>query len=72
MDRWPWDIQLILIPYSSFLMLHDFHWQVAKLSIQTGFLSEYTRMGLLEDDHLKKVKESAGAKQVCNECHDDL
>ncbi|XP_019463871.1 PREDICTED: uncharacterized protein LOC109362496 isoform X2 [Lupinus angustifolius] len=36
--------------------------KVAKLSLQTGFMSEYTRMIILEDDHLKNVKESAGTK----------
>ncbi|OIW18758.1 hypothetical protein TanjilG_13510 [Lupinus angustifolius] len=36
--------------------------KVAKLSLQTGFLSEYTQMIILEDDHLKKVKESAETK----------
>ncbi|KAF1875648.1 hypothetical protein Lal_00006278 [Lupinus albus] len=36
--------------------------KVAKLSLQTGFMSEYTRMILLEDDHVKNVKESAGTK----------
>ncbi|XP_027329903.1 inter-alpha-trypsin inhibitor heavy chain H3 isoform X2 [Abrus precatorius] len=37
--------------------------KVAKMSLQTGFISEYTRMIILEDDHLKKVKESAGTKE---------
>ncbi|KAK7363316.1 hypothetical protein VNO77_05455 [Canavalia gladiata] len=36
--------------------------KVAKLSLQTGFISEFTRMIILENDHLKKVKESAGTK----------
>ncbi|CAJ1940539.1 unnamed protein product [Sphenostylis stenocarpa] len=36
--------------------------KVAKLSLQTGFMSEYTRMVLLETDKLKNVKESAGTK----------
>ncbi|XP_061361590.1 uncharacterized protein LOC133305393 isoform X2 [Gastrolobium bilobum] len=36
--------------------------KVAKLSLLTGFMSEYTRMIILEDD-LKKVKESAGTKE---------
>ncbi|KAK7265454.1 hypothetical protein RJT34_33074 [Clitoria ternatea] len=36
--------------------------KVAKLSLQTGFMSEYTSMVILENDHLKKVKESAGTK----------
>ncbi|XP_058723184.1 uncharacterized protein LOC131594994 isoform X2 [Vicia villosa] len=36
--------------------------KVAKLSLQTGFLSEYTRMGILEIDQLKKSKQSDGAK----------
>ncbi|KAK7281314.1 hypothetical protein RIF29_09182 [Crotalaria pallida] len=31
--------------------------KVAKLSLQTGFISEYTCMTILEDDHLKKEKE---------------
>lgn len=39
-------------------------WQVAKLSLQTGFTSEYTWMAMLENDDLKKVKESGGTK-VC-------
>ncbi|MED6171012.1 hypothetical protein PIB30_036772 [Stylosanthes scabra] len=38
--------------------------KVAKLSLQSGFLSEYTRMVILENDHLKKVKESAGKKEA--------
>ncbi|KAJ1418804.1 putative inter alpha-trypsin inhibitor, heavy chain 4-like, partial [Sesbania bispinosa] len=38
--------------------------KVAKLSLQSGFISEYTRMIILENDHLKKVKETAGAKEV--------
>ncbi|KAK7291791.1 hypothetical protein RIF29_07215 [Crotalaria pallida] len=36
--------------------------KVVKLSLQTGFLSEFTQMMVLEDDHLKKVRESAGTK----------
>ncbi|XP_027338364.1 von Willebrand factor A domain-containing protein DDB_G0286969-like [Abrus precatorius] len=38
--------------------------KVAKLSLQTGFMSEYTRMTILENDHLKikKDKESDGKK----------
>lgn len=28
-------------------------------------MSEYTRMVVLENDHLKKAKESAGGKEVC-------
>ncbi|KAJ1437118.1 von Willebrand factor, type A [Sesbania bispinosa] len=38
--------------------------KIAKLSLQTGFLSEYTRMTILENDQLKKVKESDGTKEV--------
>ncbi|KAK2412381.1 hypothetical protein QL285_047581 [Trifolium repens] len=38
--------------------------KVAKLSLQTGFTSEYTCMIMLENDHLKKIKESPGAKDV--------
>ncbi|XP_057747759.1 uncharacterized protein LOC130966953 [Arachis stenosperma] len=37
--------------------------KVAKLSLQTGFMSQYTRMVILESDHLKKVKES-GKKEA--------
>lgn len=37
--------------------------QVAKLSLQTGFTSEYTRMTILENDQRKKVKESDGKKE---------
>ncbi|KAL2327289.1 hypothetical protein Fmac_020716 [Flemingia macrophylla] len=38
--------------------------QVAKLSLQTGFLSEYTRMTILEnDERLKKAQESGGNKE---------
>lgn len=36
------------------LVPHHPNWQVAKLSLQTGFMSEYTIMTILEDDHLKK------------------
>ncbi|RDX77017.1 Inter alpha-trypsin inhibitor, heavy chain 4, partial [Mucuna pruriens] len=36
--------------------------KVAKLSLQTGFISEYTRMTILENDLLKKAKESDGKK----------
>ncbi|XP_057420076.1 uncharacterized protein LOC130714201 isoform X2 [Lotus japonicus] len=43
--------------------------QVAKLSLQTGFMSEYTRMVVLENDHLKKAKESAGGKEVSKKSH---
>ncbi|XP_027329902.1 inter-alpha-trypsin inhibitor heavy chain H3 isoform X1 [Abrus precatorius] len=43
--------------------------KVAKMSLQTGFISEYTRMIILEDDHLKKVKESAGTKEVSKKSH---
>ena len=50
--------------FSNWSHSHIFNWQVAKLSLQTGFTSEYTRMVLFEDDHLKKVKEKAGEK-VC-------
>lgn len=42
----------------------SFNWQVAKLSLQTGFISEYTSMIMLENDLLKKTKESPGAKEV--------
>ncbi|KAJ1439938.1 von Willebrand factor, type A [Sesbania bispinosa] len=38
--------------------------KIAKLSLQTGFSSEYTRMTILENDQLKKVKESDGTKEV--------
>ncbi|KHN07890.1 von Willebrand factor A domain-containing protein [Glycine soja] len=38
--------------------------KVAKLSLQTGFTSEYTRMMIHETDHLKKVKESSGPKEA--------
>ncbi|XP_012573394.1 uncharacterized protein [Cicer arietinum] len=43
--------------------------KVAKLSLQTGFISEYTCMIILENDHLKKVKESPGAKEVSKKKH---
>ncbi|CAI8610970.1 unnamed protein product [Vicia faba] len=43
--------------------------QVAKLSLQTGFISEYTSMIMLENDHLKKTKESPGAKEVSKKKH---
>ncbi|XP_020225945.1 von Willebrand factor A domain-containing protein DDB_G0292028 isoform X1 [Cajanus cajan] len=43
--------------------------KVAKLSLQTGFMSEYTRMIILETDHLKKVKESAGTKEASKKSH---
>lgn len=46
-------------------MPHHLNWQVAKLSLQTGFTSEYTRMTILENDQRKKVKESEGKKEVC-------
>jgi hypothetical protein len=45
----------------------SFNWQVAKLSLQTGFTSEYTCMIMLESDHLKKIKEPPGAKEVSNQ-----
>lgn len=48
----------------NFSYASSFNWQVAQLSLQTGFMSEYTRMIILEDDQLKKVKESSGTK-VC-------
>ena len=35
------------------------------MSLQTGFLSEYTGMTILENDFLKKVNESDGTKEVC-------
>jgi len=63
--------QCVSANFSFFLLLNKFsyatslNWQVAKLSLQTGFMSEYTRMIILETDHLKKVKESAGTKEVC-------
>ncbi|RDX69847.1 Inter alpha-trypsin inhibitor, heavy chain 4 [Mucuna pruriens] len=43
--------------------------KVAKLSLQTGFMSEYTRMVILETDHLKKDKESAGTKEASKKSH---
>ncbi|KAL5065768.1 hypothetical protein RYX36_027505 [Vicia faba] len=43
--------------------------KVAKLSLQTGFISEYTSMIMLENDHLKKTKESPGAKEVSKKKH---
>lgn len=45
-------------------MSHRLNWQVAKLSLQTGFTSEYTSMTILEIDLRKKAKESDG-KKVC-------
>ena len=36
--------------------------KVAKLSLRTGFLSEYTRMAILENDLLKKAMQSDGTK----------
>ncbi|KAJ7956002.1 inter-alpha-trypsin inhibitor heavy chain-related [Quillaja saponaria] len=36
--------------------------KVAKLSLQTGFMSEYTRMAILEIDERKKVNETTGKK----------
>lgn len=50
--------------FNKFSYDSSFNWQVAKLSLQTGFTSEYTRMIILENDHLQKVKESAGVKEV--------
>ncbi|KAK7364529.1 hypothetical protein VNO80_13266 [Phaseolus coccineus] len=38
--------------------------QVAKLSLQTGFISEYRSMENLKNDHRKNVKESDG-KKIC-------
>ncbi|KAK7304010.1 hypothetical protein RJT34_14991 [Clitoria ternatea] len=38
--------------------------KVAKLSLQTGFTSEYTRMTILEIDHRLVAKESDGKKEV--------
>ncbi|KAI9122983.1 hypothetical protein K1719_005872 [Acacia pycnantha] len=44
--------------------------KVAKLSLETGFISEYTRMVLLENDELlKKVNQSGGAKEVSKKGH---
>ncbi|KAK7411845.1 hypothetical protein VNO78_03288 [Psophocarpus tetragonolobus] len=43
--------------------------KVAKLSLQTGFVSEYTRMANLENDQRKKVKESDGKKEVSKKSH---
>ncbi|XP_028782772.1 inter alpha-trypsin inhibitor, heavy chain 4-like isoform X2 [Neltuma alba] len=44
--------------------------KVAKLSLETGFMSEYTRMVLLENDELlKKVNQSDGAKEVSKKGH---
>ncbi|KAK7354585.1 hypothetical protein VNO80_20050 [Phaseolus coccineus] len=43
--------------------------QVAKLSLQTGFISEYTSMANLENDHRKNVKESDGKKEVSKKSH---
>ncbi|TKY72884.1 Inter-alpha-trypsin inhibitor heavy chain H1 [Spatholobus suberectus] len=43
--------------------------KVAKLSLQTGFVSEYTCMAILENDHRKKVKESNGKKEVSKKSH---
>lgn len=43
--------------------------KVAKLSLQTGFISEYTCMIILENDHLKKIKESPGEKTVLKKKH---
>ncbi|KAI4344623.1 hypothetical protein L6164_011828 [Bauhinia variegata] len=37
--------------------------KVAHLSLQTGFISEYTRMTIRENDMLKKAKESGGRKE---------
>lgn len=38
--------------------------QVAKMSIQTGVVSEYTRMALLENERGKKAMEAPGAHEV--------
>lgn len=51
--------------FDKFSYATSFNWQVAKLSLQTGFISEYTCMIILENDHLKKIKESPGEKTVC-------
>lgn len=58
------DFEFLLL-LNKFSYASSLNLQVAKLSLQTGFISEYTRMVLLETDHLKKVKESAGTKEVC-------
>jgi hypothetical protein len=39
--------------------------QVAKLSIQTGVISEYTCMSLLETDRGNQAAESPGGHKVC-------
>ncbi|KAI4335191.1 hypothetical protein L6164_013861 [Bauhinia variegata] len=44
--------------------------KVAKLSLKTGFISEYTRMTICEKDLLKKVKESGGAKEKKSNAQD--
>lgn len=38
--------------------------KVAKLSLQTGFLSEFTSMTILEKDLMKKVNDSNGTKEA--------
>ncbi|TKY54408.1 Inter alpha-trypsin inhibitor, heavy chain 4 [Spatholobus suberectus] len=43
--------------------------KVTNLSLQTGFMSEYTRMIILETDHLKKVQESTGTKEASKKSH---
>ncbi|XP_021901963.1 inter-alpha-trypsin inhibitor heavy chain H3 isoform X2 [Carica papaya] len=40
--------------------------KVAKISIQTGFPSEYTTMALLEEVKVRKATEPAGAKRMSN------
>lgn len=53
-------------PYEQLSFPHHVNWQVAKLSLETGFMSEYIQMMLLETEQPVQVRESnGGAKEVC-------
>lgn len=45
------------------MLLFPFYWQVAKMSVQTGVISEYTSMIILEIDEVKRT-ESPSIKKV--------
>lgn len=62
---WQFDIRPFSFSLNFFLELSHLNCQVAKLSLQTGFISEYTLMANLENDLRKNAKESDRKKEVC-------
>uniref|UniRef100_A0A5B7AK45 Putative inter alpha-trypsin inhibitor, heavy chain 4 n=1 Tax=Davidia involucrata TaxID=16924 RepID=A0A5B7AK45_DAVIN len=55
----------LLTSHAWFSENKELEFKIAKMSIQSGVVSEYTRMVLLETQRGKKATESAGVQEVC-------